>query len=231
MAKRAQEARPPSRGRHARATRFASPPRGLHSPNQTASAERLLYGSEADFEWYSQDDDGIDNCAEFEKYGDSDVVKLYWHEPAVALNRVHDLPDLDRGFYAFVEKIREGRGEFDHKILYIGLAYEQSVVRRVRQQHKAYETFSMSSYHVKRAKKGIDSEILVMAAEIVAAIKERKTKELYEDIENLLISRHRPRLNKKHKTYAGRLRLVVINEGNYHPLRSRCSTLLGGNEP
>jgi len=41
MAKRAQGARPPSRGRHARATRFASPPRGLHSPNQTASAERL----------------------------------------------------------------------------------------------------------------------------------------------------------------------------------------------
>ena len=36
-----KERAPPSRGRHARATRFASPPRGLHSPNQTASAERL----------------------------------------------------------------------------------------------------------------------------------------------------------------------------------------------
>ena len=39
-----KERAPPSRGRHARATRFASPPRGLHSPNQTASAERLPLG-------------------------------------------------------------------------------------------------------------------------------------------------------------------------------------------
>lgn len=184
----------------------------------------VVYGSRAEYERYLDEFDEHDEHPEFEKFADSHVVKLHWHETAVALNRLQYLPDLDRGFYALVEEIREGRGEFDHKLLYIGLAYEQSVVSRVRQQHQAYETLGVSGYLVKRARKGIESEVLVMVAEILAANLERKTKELYQDVENLLIARHRPRFNKRHKTYGGRDRLVIVNEGDYHPLRSRCST-------
>ena len=160
--------------------------------------------------------------SDMDDFAGSDVVKIHWHEDATTLDKIHDLPDIERGFYALVEEIHVSRGVYDHKLLYVGIAFDQPVVKRIRQQHQAYEALGASNYLVKRARKGIKSEILFMVGEVVASSKVRTTRKLYEDVENLLIARHQPKLNKKKKSYTGRDKLVVLNVGDHAPLRPTC---------
>ena len=64
----------------------------------------VIHGSNAEYGQYIEKCDGSDEHPEFERFADSFVAKLHWHEPAVTLKRLQDLPDSDRGLMHWSKK-------------------------------------------------------------------------------------------------------------------------------
>lgn len=141
-----------------------------------------------------------------------------WADP-VRFTKRADLEELDDGsaeFYAVFSAKKAGRNQWDkpYRLLYVGKAYKQSVVSRLTQNHQAYGAL-LGHLEAQKA----DRQTLVMLGELLVWSPERVTGEFIGDVEQALIFCNQPKLNVQHKkTYTGRP-LVVVNGGDYAPLK------------
>ncbi|MDR0515582.1 MAG: hypothetical protein LBH25_00885 [Fibromonadaceae bacterium] len=123
----------------------------------------------------------------------------------------HDHDYLDEpGFYIisigkFDKKIKK---YVDKKLQYIGIAYEQRIRERILQNHKADDKISKS------LARNPEYKPLVQAGIIIESSYGKENRQLFGDIEKLLIFDNQPQANTNHKEdYEGR-NIIIINDGS-----------------
>lgn len=141
---------------------------------------------------------------------------VHWHENQVPFGKLDRLTD-EGDFYAVIAgaRSRSGKTWDPIRVLYVGIAYNQPVVRRIRQDHQSYERV------VQYVTRHREHDLFVMVGDLMPGVHsvERVTRQFVEDVEGLLIYRNKPPLNTRGvNEYTGR-DLVVMNAGDYAPLK------------
>jgi hypothetical protein len=102
------------------------------------------------------------------------------------------------------------------RLLYVGLAYHQTVHERIKQDHQSYDHL-VKYFSANRKEK----DFLVMLGRVTAQSTQRRSEAFVKDVEGLLIFSNQPKFNTQNRqSYNGR-HLVVMNNGRYEPLK-RC---------
>lgn len=147
-------------------------------------------------------------------------IIINWSSKQYNFTKRSELRDLDEdfldenGFYhIFAIKYDEMKEKYVYSDkLYIGVAYEQPLRTRISQPHSAYTQIN------KYLKDHPDRSVKISVGWISYSTSERRTKELYYDIENALIYNSRPLYNEqKIEKYDGRT-IEIRNAGKYKPL-------------
>ena len=137
-----------------------------------------------------------------------------WGDEVEPLHRVDKLDGDGCEFYAVMSAV-DLEEEWDGlRLLYVGLAYKQTVHKRITQDHRSWDL--MCRYASEHRK---EREVLVMLGRLHDYNAERVTKELVHDIEALLIFKNKPKMNKRSRDSYGGRPLVVVNGGDREPLR------------
>ncbi|MEZ4885030.1 MAG: hypothetical protein R3E32_09925 [Chitinophagales bacterium] len=103
-----------------------------------------------------------------------------------------------------------------YKPLYIGMAYRQSVYRRLKSHHKLNKIISQQY--------GL-GKIVVRIGKIELSTNNRISQDLVDDIESVLIINEQTRYNViSKKIYNGRT-LEITNKGTYRPLHRRVNSV------
>ncbi len=103
-----------------------------------------------------------------------------------------------------------------YRPLYIGMAYRQSVYRRLKNHHKLGKIIKQQF--------GL-GKIVVRIGQIRFSSKNRISQDLVDDIESLLIINEQTRYNViSRKEYKGRA-LDITNRGKYRPLHRRIDSI------
>lgn len=150
-----------------------------------------------------------------------DWAVVDWSDRTYRFDKIDSI-DEDGHFYAIMSGLPgKRRGDWeDTKLLYVGVAFRQHVVTRMKQDHSAYS--SIVRYIATNRKR----DLLVMIGGVLEHSAQRLRREFVEHIESLLIFRNKPRFNVRSTgDYRGR-DLVVINSGYFEPLKrtSACCT-------
>ena len=147
-----------------------------------------------------------------------DWAIVEWSDEAVPIHRLNDLDEEEHDdFYAILAGVPDRRGWSNLRTMYIGSAYRQLVSKRIRQDHSAYAALTRQQ----DLKAG--EQFVVMTGWVADASLERVTEPFVLDVEGVLIYRNRPRWNTRNRdSYSGR-HLVVVNRGDFDPLKERSS--------
>lgn len=147
-----------------------------------------------------------------------DWAVVAWDEWAHPFDDVDEI-DVEGEFYA-IFSARERAKRWDPvDLLYIGLAFRQPVVKRLKQEHPAYPL--IEGYQ--RSNPSLDVVVTVGGLIKNAYSVERVSGKFAEEIEALLIHRNKPLFNTRSvESYHGRS-LVVTNVGNFSPLNETSS--------
>ena len=145
-----------------------------------------------------------------------DTVEIKWIGYSFPLQDIttHPEPTLDEnGFYAILlGKGNPKEGWESLTLLYIGQAFDQTIRKRVPQQHKAYKCVN----DWLKANPGYDAIITLGQISFPG----RLTQPLVDDTECCLIFTNQPKCNETCKeSYNGR-ELSVKNAGKFVPVKS-----------
>jgi len=146
-----------------------------------------------------------------------------WGDDVAPFHKTDELDGDGCEFYTVFSAVASGKNEWvrPYRLLYVGLAYHQSVQKRIRQDHQAYDQVCAYLSEHRR-----DRDVLVMLGHLRVYSPERVTREFVGDVESLLIFENQPRFNKRNKnTYEGRP-LVVASLGEYEPLKRMAKSSL-----
>ncbi len=103
-----------------------------------------------------------------------------------------------------------------YRPMYIGMAYRQSVYRRLKNHHKLK--------HIVKQQFGL-GKIVVRIGQIQLPNKHRISQDLVDDIESVLIINEQTRYNTvSRKRYRGRP-IAITNRGRYRPLHRRVNSV------
>jgi len=150
-----------------------------------------------------------------------DTVHIDWGEGVIRFDSIGkaNISRLDeKGFYAILGAVYNSEKKYweNLKLLYVGQAFDQTLRERIPQEHSAYEC----AFDYQRKHSGVG--IVVMLGTIKNSIVEKLTQQFFDDIECCLVYCNRPLCNTScQETYTGRT-LMIINEGNYSPLKEEC---------
>jgi hypothetical protein len=137
----------------------------------------------------------------------------------VDLVPIHQVDKLGDGhLYAVLAGIPEGRRKWRFtrsSLLYLGMAFRQHLVDRIRQDHSAWDR--VVAYHSAHR----DRDLLVRRGWFPqgAYSTQRLTQVFVEHVEQLLIAVHQPAQNTRGRQSSGGRPLVVINVGERAPLK------------
>jgi hypothetical protein len=137
-----------------------------------------------------------------------------WGDEVAPFHKLDKLDGDGCDLYAILTAARNGRSwMMPYRLLYIGLAYHQTVHARIRQDHRSYELVC-AHFSANR-----DRDVIVMLGHLAAISTARITKPLVQDVEALLICENKPKFNKRNReTYSGRP-LVLRNEGERRAIK------------
>lgn len=103
-----------------------------------------------------------------------------------------------------------------YRPMYIGMAYRQSVYRRLKNHHKLK--------HIVKQQYGL-GKIVIRIGQIQLPNKHRISQDLVDDIESVLIINEQTRYNTiSRKRYRGRP-IAIVNKGRFRPLHRRVNSV------
>jgi len=141
----------------------------------------------------------------------SPKVTIRWSKdiPVYKLNAV--LSEKTEYLYCFIQK-RSFLFFSTYKLLYVGMAYKQSIEQRLKTHHKLPTV-------VKKKKFG--SSIMLRFGTVSSNTK--ITESLVKAIEGILIFVHKPPYNLTERSTYRNKEVVITNRGKYRPMRKKIS--------
>lgn len=141
----------------------------------------------------------------------SPKVTIRWSKdiPVHKLNAV--LSEKTEYLYCFIQK-RSFLFFSTYKLLYVGMAYKQSIDQRLKTHHKLPTV-------VKKKKFG--TSIMLRFGTISSNTKITET--LVKAIEGILIFVHKPPYNTTERSTYRNKEVVITNRGSYRPMRKKIS--------
>ena len=147
-------------------------------------------------------------------------IELYWYGPYdPELFFLEEIAREVMGVYMFLDsEHHEDAGTWTHhKLLYIGMVYDQMFNDRLRQHMRGDDVWQW-------IEENYEYEVTVKAARVGLPDRQRISRELVQAIESLLIAVMQPRGNiRSTRTYTWRT-LKVTNMRQFKPLRQTVST-------
>jgi hypothetical protein len=143
-----------------------------------------------------------------------DWALIYWYPHVYTLEKI-DKADEQNDFYAILGAKRGYKEWRDLDLLYIGMAFRQTVKERIMQPHEAYTCIN------EYLKDNPGREIIIMVGMLVDYSLDRVTEQFVEDIECCLIHSNQPWCNERCKTSYTARPLLVLNDGDYAPLKKK----------
>ncbi len=145
-----------------------------------------------------------------------DWADVEWSAP-VEIQDLDQLdPDFESDLYAIIGAVDGGHQWTNIRLLYIGSAYRQHVIDRIRQDHEAYE--SIEKYLAANPRR----VLLVKSGSIVDSSLERTSEKFVRDIECCLIYCNQPSCNRKCKESSGARAVHVRSFGDHKPIKRDC---------
>lgn len=141
----------------------------------------------------------------------SPKVTIRWSQdiPVHELNRV--LSEKTEYLYCFLQK-RTYVFFSTYKLLYVGMAYKQSIEQRLKTHHKLPTVVQ---------KKKFGTSIILRFGTVSSNTK--ITESLVKAIEGILIFVHKPPFNTTERSTYRNKEVVITNRGSYRPMRKKIS--------
>lgn len=141
----------------------------------------------------------------------SPKVSIRWSKdiPVHKLNAV--LSEKTEYLYCFVQK-RNFLFFTTYKLLYVGMAYKQSIEQRLKTHHKLPTVMQ---------KKKFGTSIMLRFGTVSSNTK--ITESLVKAIEGILIFVHKPPFNTTERSTYRNTEVIITNRGSYRPMRKKIS--------